>query len=771
MERSAIINFLSTSVPLFKDFPQERLKELVEGSRISSFAPNEAIIKYGEEGIFLGVLLDGEAEVSTTDDSGLKHHVGILKKGDVVGEMSLMTGDKTMANVIGTTCCSALLIPQNLFSIILITHPPAIKYLSKTISERSRAIAYGEQSAMQANAVSKSDDPYGFNLKTDTPMKLLILNSGSSSLKYNLFDTGDEANGARGIVELIGEDGMRLMGRSRKGETVKQLAKGSHAEAFSAIIDELLDGTISTPVEIAAVGHRVVHGADKFSEAVLIDTQTMSDIEAVSHLAPLHNPVNLLGIRAAMSVFPDAPHIAVFDTAFHHTLPPYAYLYGLPYEYFEQKHIRRYGFHGMSHAYVSLRAAQFLKRPFNSLEIVSCHLGNGASMCAIDHGRSVDTSMGLTPAEGLIMGTRCGDIDPAILVHLMRSENLTADDLDNLINRLSGLKGISGISNDMREIEKAAAEGNHRALLATKVFCYQVRKYIGAYMAAMSGLDALIFTGGIGQGSAGVRSLACQGLSFMGIVIDEKKNGAARGFEEICDISAADSAVRVLVVPTDEERMIARETIRVLNRRHIAEIIRTQEHVPVPIEVSAHHIHLSQEHVEALFGAGHLLMRESDLSQPGQFACREKVMLVGPKGRVERVRVLGPARKETQIEISMTEQFILGIQPPIRESGDLKGTPGITLEGQAGAVVVDHGVVCALRHIHMPPEEALKFGLRDKYMVKVRVKGDRKLTFGDVLIRVHPNFKLAMHIDTDEGNAAHIATGAEGFIEEIQNRN
>lgn len=771
MDQSAIIVFLSTSVPLFKDFPQERLKELVEGSRISFFEPNEAIIKVGDEGIFLGVLLDGEAEASVTDDSGDKHHVGILKKGDVLGEMSLMTGDKTMANVIGITLCSALLIPQNLFSTILITHPPAIKYLSKTISERSRAIAYGEQSEMQASAVSKSNDPYGFSLKTETPMKLLIVNCGSSSLKYNLFDTADEANSARGIVELIGEEGMQLTGRSRKGETIRQLEKGGHLEAFSAVIEELLDGAITTPAEITAVGHRVVHGADKFSEAVLIDAQTLSDIEAISDLAPLHNPLNLAGISAAMSVFPDAPHIAVFDTAFHHTLPPYAYLYGLPYEYFERKHIRRYGFHGMSHAYVSLRAAQFLKKPFNSLEIVSCHLGNGASVCAIDHGRSVDTSMGLTPAEGLIMGTRCGNIDPAILVHLMRSENLTADDLDRLINRQSGLKGISGISNDMRDIEKAAAEGNHRALLATKAFSYQVRKYIGSYMAAMSGLDVLIFTGGIGQGSAGTRSLACQGLSFMGIVIDEKKNRDARGFEEICDISAPDSTVRVLVVPTDEERMIARETIRVLNRRHISKIIRDQEHVPVPVEVSAHHIHLSQEHVEALFGAGHMLTRESDLSQPGQFSCREKVALIGPKGRVERVRVLGPARKETQIEISMTEQFILGIQPPIRESGDLTGTSGITLEGSTGPVAVDHGVICALRHIHMPPEEALKFGLRDKYMVRVRVKGGRELTFGDVLIRVHPNFKLAMHIDTDEGNAAYIATGAEGFIEEIQSRN
>jgi acetate kinase len=392
-------------------------------------------------------------------------------------------------------------------------------------------------------------------------------------------------------------------------------------------------------------------------------------------------------------------------------------------------------------------------------------------MCAVDHGRSVDTTMGLTPAEGLLMGTRCGDVDPAALIHLMRTEGLSPDDLDAVINRESGLLGLSGVSNDMREIEKAAQKGHHRALLAFKTFCYQIRKYIGAYVAAMQGLDVVIFTGGIGQGSAGVRSLACQGLGYMGIHIDEHKNQNADGFKEVCDISAADAPVRVLVVPSDEERMIARETLRALKANNITNIIRSQRNVPVPIEVSAHHIHVSQEHVEALFGPRYQLTAEVGLSQPGQYACRENVMLIGPKGRVKRVRVLGPTRPETQIEISMTEQFRLGIHPPIRESGDLEHSPGITIEGSHSAVAADKGVICALRHIHMSPEDALRFGLRDKYKVRVRVESDRELVFGDVLIRVHPSYRLAMHIDTDEANAANIRTGMIGYIDSIQSRN
>ena len=522
--------------------------------------------------------------------------------------------------------------------------------------------------------------------------------------------------------------------------------------------------------EISMVGHRVVHGGERFTETVIVDDPVLQEIEALSPLAPLHNPINVLGIREARRVLPSVPHFAVFDTAFHHTLPSFAYLYGLPYEYYEKKGVRRYGFHGTSHAYVCLAAAQHLGRRINELKVVSCHLGNGASLCAVDHGRSMDTSMGFTPAEGLIMGTRGGDIDPGVLVYLERAEGLAGARLDDLLNRKSGLLGLSGVSADMREVERAAHEGHHRALLALKAFCYRVRKYLGAYVAAMGGLDVIIFTAGIGQGSSRVRALALQGLDCMGIRLDEQRNREAHACEEVRRISTDDSPVTVLVVPTDEERMIAREALHGLSRSFLKRALETQRQEPIPIEVSAHHVHLAQEHVEALFGPGHQLTRESDLSQPGQFACEEQVSLVGPKGRVERVRVLGPARKATQVEIAMTEQFKLGIHPPIRESGDLQGTPGLTLEGPAGSVTIDQGVICAMRHIHLTPEDALRYGLRDKSTVRVRVAGDRELQFGDVRVRVDPSCRLAMHIDTDEGNAANIRTGMTGYIDGVQSQ-
>jgi len=284
----------------------------------------------------------------------------------------------------------------------------------------------------------------------------------------------------------------------------------------------------------------------------------------------------------------------------------------------------------------------------------------------------------------------------------------------------------------------------------------------------MGGMDAVIFTGGIGQGSAEVRALALQGLDCMGIRLDAQRNRDARGFDEVCRISTDDSPVAVLVVPTDEERMMAREALRTLSRSYITRVLETQKQQPFLVEVSAHHIHLTQEHVEALFGKGHQLTRHADLSQPGQYACKEQLTIVGPKGRIERVRVLGPTRKMTQVEIAMTEQFKLGVHPPIRESGDIKDTPGCTLEGPVASVALDRGVICALRHIHMTPSDALGYGVRDKSFVRVRVAGDRELIFGDVLVRVDPSFALAMHIDTDEANAANVQTGAQGFIDGIQ---
>jgi acetate kinase len=354
-----------------------------------------------------------------------------------------------------------------------------------------------------------------------------------------------------------------------------------------------------------------------------------------------------------------------------------------------------------------------------------------------------------------------------VLAFLEREDKLTASKSEELLNKKSGLLGLSGISSDMREILKAADDGHQRAMLALKAYCYRVRKYIGAYVASMGGLDTVIFTGGVGQGSAVVRALALQGLECMGITLDDKRNREASGDEIVC-ISTDDSNVTVLVVPTDEERMMAREALRALSRSYITRVLEAQKQQPFLVEISAHHIHLTQEHVEALFGEGHQLTRHADLSQPGQYACKEQLTIVGPKGRVERVRILGPARKYTQVEIAMTEQFKLGIHPPIRESGDIADTPGCILESPTGSVKIDGGVICALRHVHMSPEDALRYGVRDKSFVRVRIAGDRELIFGDVLVRVDPSFKLAMHIDTDEGNAANVKTGAQGYIDGIQ---
>jgi len=394
---------------------------------------------------------------------------------------------------------------------------------------------------------------------------ILVVNSGSSSLKYSFFATASEANAPHGVIERIGSHGTRLVQRGPNGELARNLPQGGYPEAFAAMLRELAapgTGVLRDGAEITMVGHRVVHGGERFTEAIVIDDEVLRAIDELAPLAPLHNPVNAAGIREARRAFPAVPHVAVFDTSFHHTLPPHAYLYGLPYEYYEQKRIRRYGFHGMSHSYVSLAAARHLGRDHGEIAIVSCHLGNGASLCAIDHGRSVDTSMGFTPGEGLIMGTRCGDLDPGVLLHLQREGVLNEAQAEELLNERSGLLGLSGISSDMREIEQAAGAGNRRARLALQAFSYRVRKYIGAYVAAMGGLDVLVFTGGIGQGSASVRSLAVQGLDCMGIQLDARRNLEAPGFDQICPISTDDSAVTVLVVPANEELMIARETLR-----------------------------------------------------------------------------------------------------------------------------------------------------------------------------------------------------------------
>ena len=761
------VGFIKERVSLFKDFTPERIKQLVDGSLVRSFETNEALAHEGAEATHFGVVLSGTVAASAVTN-GTRQPLGQFKAGDTFAEAALMTGNPLLADFIAESHCEVLLIPVSLFQSIIVAEPGAVRHISRTIADRTKMLL--ADSAKTKAALRKGNDPYGLNLKGERPEKILVINVGSSSLRYSFYDTTDESRHAKGLVERIGLDGTRLKHRGPKGELKRDLEKGDHAAAFKAMITELTSketGVIGSPSEVSVVAHRVVHGGEKFTEATLLTDELVAEMEKLNPLAPLHNPVIIAGIREMRKLFPAVPHVGVFDTAFHHTLPAYAFLYGLPYEFYEKKAVRRYGFHGTSHNYVALRAAEFLKRRPNELRLVSCHLGNGASMCAVDHGRSVDTTMGFTPLEGLIMGTRCGDLDPGVLAFLEREHKLSASKSEDLLNKKSGLLGLSGVSSDMREVLRAADQGHQRALIALKAYCYRVRKYIGAYVASMGGLDTVIFTGGVGQGSAVVRALALQGLECMGITLDDKRNREASG-DEITRISTDDSKVAVLVVATDEERMMAREALRALSRSYITRVLETQKQQPFLVEISAHHIHLAQEHVEALFGKGHQLTKHADLSQPGQYACKEQLTIVGPKGRVQRVRILGPARNYTQVEIAMTEQFKLGIHPPIRESGDIADTPGCILESATGSIRIDCGVICALRHIHMSPEGALRYGVRDKSFVRVRIAGDRELIFGDVLVRVNPSFKLAMHIDTDEGNAANVKTGAKAYIDGIQ---
>lgn len=766
---------LLESLPLFQTFQRDKLEELVAKSHIKTFAPREVLIQFGQPGRFLGILLEGEAEAVITGKTGERIRLGLLKMGNIMGEASLLTGEPTNADVIAITKCRVFLIPQAVFSTFLAVNPDAVRIMAKTITDRlkSRQTNEEEQSRVE-DAWRSIPDPYGFQLATASPEKILVINCGSSSLKFRYYDTADETNNLSGLVERIGLDDSSLTAVSDKGRIGKELGRTNHEEAFKAVVDLLTDkkeGVIDDLGELSAVGHRVVHGGDKYNHPVIIDEDVVRDIEKCVQLAPLHNPANLMAIEESQKLMPGVPQIAVFDTGFHQKMPAHAFLYGLPYEFYEKDGIRRYGFHGISHQYVALQAATHLKRRFRELKIITCHLGNGASVCAIDHGRSVDTSMGLTPLEGLIMGTRCGDLDPSTVLFLNKEKDLSLEEIEEILNRKSGLKGLSGVSSDLREIEEEATRGNQRALQTIDIFCYRIRKYIGAYVAAIGGLDALVFTGGIGEGSAWVRGLACQGLSHMGIGVDTIRNKTASPAKgDVVDISDEFSQVKVLVIPTDEERMIAREAIRTLGYQDVTQVLRSQKEKKIPIEVSAHHVHLAQKEMELLFGPGSELTHRSDLSQPGQFACEETIDLVGPKGRVERVRVLGPLRGDSQVEISMTEEFKLGIKAPIRASGDLDGSPGIVLEGTEGSCQLPQGVICSLRHIHMSPEDALSFGLKDRDIVSVRVEGERTLVYGDVLVRVHPDFRLSMHIDTDEANAASIHTGMEGTLIGVQDR-
>ncbi|MBU5677379.1 acetate kinase [Alkaliphilus sp. MSJ-5] len=392
-------------------------------------------------------------------------------------------------------------------------------------------------------------------------MKILVVNCGSSSLKYQLINMENEELIAKGLAERIGIDGSVVKHETiGKEKVVIEQNMDNHKAAIQIVLDALVDpnhGAIKSMDEISAVGHRVVHGGEEFSDSVLITDEVKKALEKCSDIAPLHNPPNLMGIHACEEILPNVPMVGVFDTAFHQTMPKASFMYALPYEMYEKHKIRKYGFHGTSHKYVANRAAEILGKPIGDLKIVTCHLGNGASITAVDGGKSIDTSMGFTPLEGLAMGTRCGDMDPAIVTFLMEKDHLSCYEINEMMNKKSGVLGISGVSSDFRDIEQAAAKGNERAQLALDVYHKLVTKYIGAYAAEMGGVDAIVFTAGLGENSPDTRKEACKNLEFLGVKIDDERNNV-RGKETI--VTTDDSKVKVLLIPTNEELAIARET-------------------------------------------------------------------------------------------------------------------------------------------------------------------------------------------------------------------
>ena len=571
-------------------------------------------------------------------------------------------------------------------------------------------------------------------------MNILVINCGSSSVKYALFDK-NESIVVKGKRERLGQ----------QDDTRRE----THGEAIDTIFAKLAGHTIN------AVGHRVVHGGESCQQSRVINDDVRAAI--VKHIpdAPMHNPYSLAAIDAAVAALADVPHVAVFDTAFHARMPKRAITYAIDQDIAEAHGIRRYGFHGISHEYAANIAAGFLKRPLQDLRLITLHLGNGASACAVEFGRSAETSMGNTPLEGLVMGTRSGDVDAGVLLSLLRSDDFDVAGLDNLLNHQSGLAGLSGLGNDLREIEQAAAEGNERARLAINVFAHRARKYIGAYAAIMGGVDAIAFTGGIGENSASMRARILQRLEFLGVVMDEDRNNDASVIDDQDHelITTDRSRVEAIVVKTNEELMIARQT------RKVIESNRPKEVLEIPIAISARHCHLTTETFKRLFGENATPTPYKDLIQPGQYACEERVNLIGPRDRIDGVRLLGPLRGVDQVEISRTDEFKLGIDAPVRDSGKVAGSAPITLEGPAGTVKLAEGLICARRHIHMHSSDAERFAVKDRDEVSVAVVGgERDLVFGDVLIRVKDSYALEMHIDTDEANAAELGRVAVGSL-------
>lgn len=605
-------------------------------------------------------------------------------------------------------------------------------------------------------------------------MHILVFNAGSSSLKFGVFDTNSkDSRTFKGELNRF-EKGHCTLHYRCGGEQGTSKSRPEQIDSIALAIQSIPRILSEFGYDaFEAIGHRVVHGGSNCNHAALINDDLLTYIKKSISLAPLHNPTNVEAIQLCQALWPSIPQVAVFDTAFHHTIPDYAYTYAIPLAWRELG-LRRYGFHGSSHKYIALRTAQALDKPSNKLKIISCHLGSGASICAIDRGHSIDTSMGMTPLEGLVMGTRSGDVDPGMFAFLARELSLDAIEIERQLYSNSGLKGLTGFT-DLRDVEHLSSEGDAAAQLALNVYAYRVRKYIGAYAAAMGGVDVLVFTGGIGENSAAMRHRICTQFEYLGMVLDNDKNQALKliGFE-MPQIQGAHSHVQILVTQTCEQWMISQEVKALLQKEVISDKPGLDESLApadsklqqqrIPIAVSARHIHPSQSLVEQLFGKGYQLTKARNLTQPEGWAANETVELIGPSGSFKKVRILGPTRIRTQIEVSATDTYTLGLEVPIRDSGNLDGTPIVTVRGPAGEAKTD-GLIIAARHIHMSPADAKAMQLRDGDYVEMQLGNEkRSVTFKNTLIRVKEGYVTEMHIDTDEANAAGIQFQSTGEL-------
>ncbi len=754
------------SHPLFAGFDERTLAEVVREGTAVTYAAGDVCIRGGEAGEVFGVLISGQLEAVRDRGTTVAQQLGLINPGDCFGEMSLLTGNPSSADVVAAEPSQAVVFLQEAVGPLIAVNAKAVRFLTRLMTARL--------APQQSSTAPPQPQAMRFTLGASSPMRVLSLSCRRDDMRYAYFDTTSEYAVAGGWVNGLGDAAKAshtFWGPNGKGETA--ISPPTHEEAMTQIFAFLTareSGLMETPAELAAIGHRVCHGGLKFNGPAIIDDDVKDEIRNLFDLAPIENPYNLQGIEICQAITESVPQVAVFDTAFHLKLPEAAYTYALPSDLAADPMLRRFGSHGISHKGAARTACLFMGTKFDAMKIIVCHLGSGASVAAIDRGRSVDVSMGMTSLEGLVMATRPGDLDAGLVLHLINNRGADPQELADKLYRDAGLKGISGVSGDVLAVLAAADGGDARSLLAIEVFCRRARKYLASYIGLLGGADAIVFTGGVGENAHGIRARICQSLGKLGVHLDEAKNRVASVKPgQVADISDAHPTTRVLVAGSNEEYAIARSAVRALALQRVTKVIRSHQ-TPIPISPSAHHVHLTEQHVRQLFGQGHELTWYADLSQPGQFASQEQVSLLGPKGRIDRVRVLGPARSQTQVEISRTEEFKLGIDAPIRLSGQLDGSPGITLEGPAGQVELRQGVICAMRHIHMAPQDAMEFALRDHDRVRIRIPGERSLIFGDVIVRVNPDYRLDMHIDTDESNAAELGGDAVGYLDSIQER-